>query len=77
MFLSAIFYPLDALPPALQKFSLLNPLIPPIEMARQALFFGKAPSWPLFVIYFAGASLVAWLGFAWFQKTRRGFADVL
>ena len=24
-----------------------------------------------------GATLVAWLGFVWFQKTRKGFADVL
>jgi lipopolysaccharide transport system permease protein len=23
------------------------------------------------------AALIAWLGFAWFQKTRKGFADVL
>jgi lipopolysaccharide transport system permease protein len=77
MFLSAIFFPLEALPPSIQSLSLLNPLIPPIEMARQALFFGKAPSWSLYAVYFAAAALVAWLGFAWFQKTRRGFADVL
>ena len=25
----------------------------------------------------AAGMLVAWCGFAWFQKTRRGFADVL
>jgi len=24
-----------------------------------------------------GATLIAWLGFSWFQKTRKGFADVL
>ena len=23
------------------------------------------------------AILIAWMGFAWFQKTRKGFADVL
>ena len=26
---------------------------------------------------FAAGLLVAWAGFAWFQKTRQGFADVL
>lgn len=77
MFLSAIFYPLEALPPAVQSLALLNPLIPPIEMARQVLFFGKMPSALLLCIYSLGSLIVAWLGFAWFQKTRRGFADVL
>jgi hypothetical protein len=28
-------------------------------------------------IYTAGVSLFAMLGFAWFQKTRKGFADVI
>ncbi|PLN44950.1 sugar ABC transporter permease, partial [Klebsiella pneumoniae] len=27
--------------------------------------------------YTVGASIVAWLGFVFFQKTRKGFADVL
>ena len=28
-------------------------------------------------IYLLMTAFIAWLGFAWFQKTRRGFADVL
>lgn len=28
-------------------------------------------------IYTLAATVVAWAGYAWFQKTRRGFADVL
>ena len=28
-------------------------------------------------IYLAVSAVIAWLGFAWFQKTRKGFADVL
>jgi lipopolysaccharide transport system permease protein len=35
------------------------------------------PDWQLFLIYFAVALVIAWLGFAWFQKTRKGFADVI
>jgi lipopolysaccharide transport system permease protein len=56
---------------------LLNPLTPTIEQARDVLFWGKAPDWNTFPIYFAGALLIAFLGFAWFQKTRKGFADVV
>jgi len=28
-------------------------------------------------IYYVATLVIAWLGFAWFQKTRKGFADVL
>lgn len=77
MFLSAVFYPIEALPVYLQSIAFLNPLIPPIELARQILFFGKVPSFSLLSLYGMGSLAVAWLGFAWFQKTRRGFADVL
>ena len=28
-------------------------------------------------LHAAAGALIAWLGFAWFQKTRKGFADVL
>jgi lipopolysaccharide transport system permease protein len=28
-------------------------------------------------LYALASVIVGWLGFAWFQKTRRGFADVL
>jgi lipopolysaccharide transport system permease protein len=77
MFLSPIFYPISALPEAYQPLLHLNPMTLVIEEARGALIWGKVPGWELFVPYFAVTVLVAWAGFAWFQKTRRGFADVL
>lgn len=77
MFLSAVFYPLEALPVSLQSIAFFNPLIPPIEIARQILFFKTVPSFSLLFLYSLGSLFVSWLGFAWFQKTRRGFADVL
>lgn len=77
MFLSPIFYPASALPEAYQPIMFYNPLTLPIEMARDLLFWGKVPQLSSLVIYSAGASLFALIGFAWFQKTRKGFADVL
>ena len=77
MFLSPIFYPASALPEDYRHLLLLNPLTPAIEQARDVLFWGKAPDITTFSIYLVGATLVAWLGFAWFQKTRKGFADVI
>ncbi len=77
MFLSPIFYPVSALPEAYRPLLLLNPLTPVIEQAREVLFWGRVPDLGLLAIYLLAATLVAWLGFAWFQKSRKGFADVL
>lgn len=77
MFLSPIFYPASALPEKYQKFLILNPLSPAIEEIRDILFWGKTPN----IISFSGYCLIAmsvcWLGFVFFQKTRKGFADVV
>ena len=77
MFLSPIFYPVTALPEAYRPFLYLNPLTSVIEQARDVLFWGKIPDATGLAIYTVGAIFVAWLGFIWFQKTRKGFADVL
>jgi len=77
MFLSPIFYSGESLPEEYRKFLQLNPLTPAIEQARDVLFWGRVPDVASYLLYLAGAALVAWLGFAWFQKTRKGFADVL
>lgn len=77
MFLSPIFYPIEALPEAYRSFLLLNPLTPALGQTRDVLFWGKTPDMAMLGGYFIVVSIIAWLGFAWFQKTRKGFADVL
>jgi len=77
MFLSPIFYPATALPESYRHLLYLNPLTPVIEQTRDVLFWGKPPDFPMLAIYWIAAAIIAWLGFAWFQKTRKGFADVL
>ncbi|MDE2430277.1 MAG: ABC transporter permease [Burkholderiales bacterium] len=77
MFLSPIFYPVAALPPAFRPWLLDNPLTFIIEQARDVLVWGKSPQWMGLTIYTVVAMFIAWLGYAWFQKTRKGFADVL
>jgi lipopolysaccharide transport system permease protein len=44
---------------------------------RDVLIWGRMPEWSGLAIYTLGALAVAWGGYAWFQKTRKGFADVL
>lgn len=77
MFLSPIFYPASGLPEKYRHLLLLNPLTPAIEQARDILFWGKVPDMYMLTGFLQVAALIAWLGFAWFQKTRKGFADVL
>ena len=77
MFLSPIFYPATALPEAYRPWLMANPLTFIIEQAREVLIWGHLPDWAGLGIYTLIATVVAWAGYAWFQKTRKGFADVL
>ena len=77
LFLSPIFYPLSALPGFLQSVLYFNPLTFVIESLRQVLYFGQLPELIPSIAYLSVSLLIGWLGFYWFQKTRRGFADVL
>jgi lipopolysaccharide transport system permease protein len=77
MFLSPVFYPASALPENYRHLLYLNPLTPVIEMTRDVLFWGNMLNFNMLAIYWLTTSVIAWLGFAWFQKTRKGFADVL
>lgn len=77
MFLSPLFYPSSALPEKVRWLVALNPLALPIELARSVIVFGRAPDWGPWLVHLAASVLVMWLGFAWFQRTRRAFADVI
>lgn len=77
MFLSAVFYPLSALPAKWQKVLTLNPLVVIIEQTRRVAVSGKAPSTTYLIIGITGSLLLCELAYRFFQRARRGFADVL
>jgi lipopolysaccharide transport system permease protein len=77
MFLSAVFYPLSALPEAYQVLLKLNPLVLIIIESRKVLVFGSLPDWFSIGIALLVGFSIATAGFWWFQRTRKGFADVL
>ena len=77
LFLAPIFYPITALPEEIRPWIMANPLTFIIEEARKVLILGRMPHWAGLGMYTLVATSVAWAGFAWFQKTRKGFADVL
>ena len=77
LFLSPVFYPVSALPEKYHSWLKLNPLTTIIEEGRKTLVFGQMPNWTDWLITMLVGLAMAWIGFWWFQKTRKGFADVL
>ena len=76
-FLSPVFYPVSAVPEGFRPFMMATPLTFIIEQSREVLIWGRLPDWTGLALYTLVAMAFAWAGFAWFQKTRKGFADVL
>ena len=77
MFLSPVFFPVSAIPQDFRPIIMANPLTFIIEQAREVLIWGHIPDWTGLGLYTLIATIIAWTGYAWFQKTRKGFADVL
>jgi lipopolysaccharide transport system permease protein len=77
LFMSPVFYPVSSLPTSYQAWVALNPLTYVIEETRNVLINGYGIQWNLWVLYTMASYAVAYLGYWWFQKTRKGFADVL
>lgn len=77
LFCSPVFYPITALPEGYRFWLMANPLTFIIEQGRAVLIFGDLPNWTGLLAYTLVAVVIAWVGYAWFQRTRKGFADVL
>jgi len=77
MFLAPILYPTTMIPVQFRDLLYLNPLTVIAEAAQNVLVWDKQPNWSHLGIYALVSCLFAWLAFAWFEKTRKGFADVI
>ena len=77
MFLAPIMYPMSMIPGQYRIFLYLNPLTVIAMASQNVLFLGELPRWDHLALYFVVSCLFAWLAFAWFEKTRKGFADVV
>jgi lipopolysaccharide transport system permease protein len=77
MFASPIFFPISAIPTEYRYWIEANPLTPVIEMTRDVLHWGRLPDLMHVMYLYLSGAVVCWLGFWFFQKTRKGFADVL
>ena len=76
-FMAPILYPKTVLPVEFQNLLYLNPLTYIIEQFRAVVLWGELPNWNGLALYGIASVAIAWMSLAWFQKTRKGFADVL
>lgn len=76
LFMSPVFYPITALPEEFRNYLYINPMTYIIEAFRGIVYFDNISYEHLFFPVCLSI-IIAWLGFAFFQKTRRGFSDVI
>jgi lipopolysaccharide transport system permease protein len=77
LFLTPIFYGIDAVPPLVQNILLANPLTFVVEQLRLVLYNGVVPSMAALAAYFALASVFAALTLAIFRRMRPRFAEMV
>ncbi len=76
-FLTPIFYPLDAVPQDFRPILRLNPMTDVVDGFRRVLVWSQPLDWPIWLTMTALSGVVCLLGYAWFMKTKVGFADVI
>jgi lipopolysaccharide transport system permease protein len=76
-FLTPVFYPVRRVPAALRPIVMANPLAEVAIDIRRVVVWQRWPDWPMWALMVVVTAVMAQLGYAWFMKTKRGFADVL
>lgn len=77
MFMAPIFFPLAAVPAEFKPIVAVNPLTYFVEAGRDTLLWGVWPDPVDWLLALLTGIVIAMIGLWWFQKTRKGFADVL
>jgi len=77
MYLTPIIYPETMIPAEYRLLVNLNPLAPLIRSYRRILLEGAAPDWSGLSITMLFAFVCFGVGYWWFERTKKAFADVL
>lgn len=77
LFTSPIFFPIERIPEPFQTIMRINPLSSIVENFRRVLLWGMLPSWIGLALWLLVTGAVMILGYAWFMKTKKAFADVV
>lgn len=76
-FLTPIFYPISAIPDRFRLILYLNPLTFIVNHFRRVILWGQLPDWGEFLVITALTFMVCMLGYIWFMKSKKTFADVV
>jgi homopolymeric O-antigen transport system permease protein len=76
-FLTPIIYPEQVVPARYQMFVRLNPFAPLVGNYRRVIIEGAQPDWSGLAYFTAVALVVFIIGYWWFAKSRKNFADVI
>lgn len=76
-FLTPIFYSLDRVPAPVRPILAANPLAATVEEIRRVMMLGVWPDWQWLGLCLAVSAATALLGYAFFMKSKRAFADVV
>jgi lipopolysaccharide transport system permease protein len=77
-FMTPIFYKARNVDLPYRYIIYANPLTHAVEAIRDALMWGKEqPNWIWLAVATVAAALIAQLGYAFFMKSKRAFADVV
>lgn len=77
LFVSGVFFPPTAVPKGFEFLIKLNPLAGILEESRGALMWGLFPDWEWLLVTIIGSIIFMMLGYAWFMRTKKAFADVI
>lgn len=77
MYTTPIVYPATSLPANLQFLLYANPMAGIVTDYRHVLIEGQPPDWTLYASYTAVALAVALIGYTFFYKTKKSFADII
>ena len=77
VFMTPLFFPATAVPERFRPVLEYNPLTVIVESARRTLMWSQAPDWHALGWVTAGSLVAMQLGYAWFVRSKRGFADVI
>ncbi len=76
-FISPIFYPPIAVPETVRIMVYINPLTTILSGFRRTLLWDAPLPWAPWAGWTIISAVLAGLGYFWFMKTKRGFADVI
>ncbi len=76
-FLTPICYSEESLPPPARPILSLNPIFVLVRGYRAIFLQSRAPDFAPLALLWIGSAIVAILGYAWFHRLRKSFADVI